>query len=68
MFAPAGVIALWVYCANELEPRTSFALFAISRQKDLGRWVYCVEADGRLRVTKRHRYNFCFSEGLPVQE
>ena len=68
MYAPAGDYDFSVYCVNELEPRTSFALFAMSRQKGLGRWVYCVEADGRLRMTDRHRYNSCFNEGLPVPD
>lgn len=68
IYAPAGDYDFWLYCTNDLEPKTSFALLAMSRQKGLGRWVYCAEADGRLRMTGRHRYNFCFNEGLPVPD
>jgi hypothetical protein len=68
MYAPAGDYDFWLYCTNEVTPATAFALFAMARQNGLGRWVYCAEADGRLREIGRRRYNFCFTDGQPVPD
>ncbi len=55
-------------CGTALLPITSYQLFAQPSQDGRGRWVYCTEADGRLRMATRHRINFCLKEGLPVPE
>jgi hypothetical protein len=58
-----------MYCKNgEPNPKVSFALFATPKQAGFGRWVYCAEADGHIRVAKRHRDNYCLSEGVRVPE
>jgi len=65
--ALAGDYAFTMNCSNEPTPKRSFALFAIPKRREgPGRWVYCAEADGRLRMIKRRSSNLCLTEGRLV--
>ena len=64
--APMGDYGVSMLCGREPHPKTSFLLFAGPTQEGLGRWVYCAEADGRLRKARRRRNNFCLKEGAPA--
>ena len=62
-----GDYAFRMNCGNEPTPKRSFALFAIPKEREgPGRWVYCAEADGRLRMIKRRSSNHCLTEGRLV--
>src|SRR6185312_13477238 len=53
--ALAGDYAFTLFCSNEAGPKTAFKLWATSQQEGPGRFVYCIEAGGPLRVAARHR-------------